>query len=226
MRCNFAPTISRLHGLSSCQKMLTNINLMKQKSFRSCGRLRRRADRVSTPCICISCGGATGAAYGRPLVRFMPGTCGCAASLPSPPLADAKHKHLLASSGEGQGQGPQDYGKMSGRWLTNAAGMAGRGAGVEGMACATAAQHSSGSAAHSRPHPGLYRPNNTRNVADISHTGAQLSRAILEFILSVSDRRATWLPHGGSCQSSLPESADRPTLAQRSLPEARRTALA
>ena len=61
--------------------------------------------------------------------------------LPSPPLADAKHKHLLASSGEGQGkrQEPQDYGKiLSGRWLTNAAGMAGRGAGVEGMACATA----------------------------------------------------------------------------------------
>ena len=26
------------------------------------------------------------------------------------------------------------------------------------------AQHSSGSAAHRRPHPGLYRPNNTRNV--------------------------------------------------------------
>ena len=26
-----------------------------------------------------------------------------------------------------------------------------------------------------------------------SHTGAQLSRAILEFILSVADRRATWL---------------------------------
>ena len=60
---------------------------------------------------------------------------------PSPPLADAKHKHLLASSGEGQGkrQEPQDYGKiLSGRWLTNAAGMAGRGAGVEGMGCATA----------------------------------------------------------------------------------------
>ena len=60
---------------------------------------------------------------------------------PSPPLADAKHKHLLASSGEGKGkrQEPQDYGKiLSGRWLTNAAGMAGRGAGVEGMGCATA----------------------------------------------------------------------------------------
>ena len=26
------------------------------------------------------------------------------------------------------------------------------------------AQHSSGSAAHRRPHPGMYRPNNTRNV--------------------------------------------------------------
>ena len=62
MRCNLAPKISRLHGLSSCQKMLTNINLMKQKSFRSCGRLRRSADRVSTPYICITCGGATGAA--------------------------------------------------------------------------------------------------------------------------------------------------------------------
>ena len=61
--------------------------------------------------------------------------------LPSPPLADAKHKHLLASSGEGKGkrQEPQDHGKiLSGRWLTNAAGMAGRGAGVEGMGCATA----------------------------------------------------------------------------------------
>ena len=60
---------------------------------------------------------------------------------PSPPLADAKHKHLLASSGEGEGkrQEPQDYGEiLSGRWLTNAAGMAGRGAGVEGMGCATA----------------------------------------------------------------------------------------
>ena len=33
----------------------------------------------------------------------------------------------------------QDYGKiLSGRWLTNAAGMAGRGAGVEGMGCVTA----------------------------------------------------------------------------------------
>ena len=59
--------------------------------------------------------------------------------LPDPPLADAKHKHLLASSGEGKRQEPQDYGKiLPGRWLTNAAGMAGRGAGVEGMACATA----------------------------------------------------------------------------------------
>ena len=96
MRCNLAPKISRLHGLSSCQKMLTNINLMKQKNFRSCGRLRRSADRVSTPYICISCGGATGAvrAWDAPLQ----------------------------------------------------------------------AQHSSGSAAHRRPHPGLYRPNNTRNV--------------------------------------------------------------
>ena len=27
------------------------------------------------------------------------------------------------------------------------------------------AQHWSGSAAHRRPHPGLYRPNNTRTVA-------------------------------------------------------------
>ena len=60
-------------------------------------------------------------------------------ALPSPPLADAKHKHLLASSGQGKRQEPQDYGKiLSGRWLTNAAGMAGRGAGVEGMGCATA----------------------------------------------------------------------------------------
>ena len=62
-------------------------------------------------------------------------------ALPSPPLADAKHKHLLASSGEGKGkrQEPQDYGKiLSGRWLTNAGGMAGRGASVEGMGCATA----------------------------------------------------------------------------------------
>ena len=66
MRCNFAAKISRLHGLRSCQKMLTNINFMKQKSFRSCGRLRRSADRVSTPYICITCGGATGAA-----VRFI-----------------------------------------------------------------------------------------------------------------------------------------------------------
>ena len=60
---------------------------------------------------------------------------------PSPPLADAKHKHLLASSGEGKGrrQEPQDYGKiLSGRCLTNTAGMAGRGAGVEGMGCVTA----------------------------------------------------------------------------------------
>ena len=51
---------------------------------------------------------------------------------PFPPLADAKHKHLLASSGEGKGkrQQPQGYGKiLSGRWLTNAAGngVAGRG---------------------------------------------------------------------------------------------------
>ena len=37
---------------------------------------------------------------------------------------------------------------------------------MEGVACATAlqAQHSSGSDAHRRPHPGLYRPNNTRTV--------------------------------------------------------------
>ena len=91
---------------------------------------------------------------------------------PSPPLADAKHKHLLASSGEGQGkrQEPQDYGKiLSGRWLTNAAGMAGRGAGVEGMACALQAQHSSGSAAHRKPHPGLYRPNNYAECSE-EHT--------------------------------------------------------
>ena len=58
---------------------------------------------------------------------------------PSPPRADAKQ--LLASSGEGKGKRkePQGYGKFSsGRWLTNAAGVAGRGAGVEGMGCATA----------------------------------------------------------------------------------------
>ena len=71
------------------------------------------------------------------------GGCRRSPPLPSPPLADAKHKHkhLLAPSGEGKGkrQEPQDYGKiLSGRWLTNAAGMAGRGAGVEGMGCATA----------------------------------------------------------------------------------------
>jgi len=41
------------------------------------------------------------------------------------------------------------------------------------------------------------------------HMGAQLSRAILEFILSVADRRATWLQ-----------------VAQRSLFEAMRAALA
>ena len=81
MRCKLAPKISRLHGLSSCQKMLTNINFIKQKNFRSCGRLRRSADRVSTPCICITCGGATGAAYGRSLDCCIPSTCGCAAPL-------------------------------------------------------------------------------------------------------------------------------------------------
>ncbi len=42
-----------------------------------------------------------------------------------------------------------------------------------------------------------------------SHTGAQLSRTILEFILSIADGRATWLQ-----------------VAQRSLLEARRAALA
>ena len=62
MRCNLAPKMSRLHGLSSCKKMLTNIYFMKQKKFRSCGGLRRSADRVSTPYICITCGGATGEA--------------------------------------------------------------------------------------------------------------------------------------------------------------------
>ena len=62
-------------------------------------------------------------------------------ALPSHPLADAKHKALLASSGQGKGkrQDPQDYGNiLSGRWLTNAAGMAGRGTGVEGIEYATA----------------------------------------------------------------------------------------
>ena len=33
MRCNLAPKMSRLHGLSSCKKMLTNIYFMKQKKF-------------------------------------------------------------------------------------------------------------------------------------------------------------------------------------------------
>ena len=36
------------------------------------------------------------------------------------------------------------------------------------------AQHSSGSAAHRRPHPGLYRPNNTRNVVR-NNTGKSIS---------------------------------------------------
>ncbi len=66
-----------------------------------------------------------------------------AASSPAQPfnpcLADAKHKHLLASSSKGKRQEPQDYGRiLSGRWLTNAADMAGGGQGEEGMGCATA----------------------------------------------------------------------------------------
>ena len=81
MHCNLAPMISRLHASSSCQKMVINMKLKKQNSFTSCGRLRRRAGRVSTLDTGISCGGAIVAAYGPPLVRIMPGTCGCAASL-------------------------------------------------------------------------------------------------------------------------------------------------
>ena len=61
---------------------------------------------------------------------------------PSPPLPSPRRRQaqtLARGQGQGKRQEPQDYGKiLSGRWLTNAAGMAGRGAGVEGMACATA----------------------------------------------------------------------------------------
>ena len=58
MHCNLAPMISRLHASSSCQNMVVNMKLKKKKSFTSCGRLRRRAGRVSTLDIGISCGGA------------------------------------------------------------------------------------------------------------------------------------------------------------------------
>ena len=54
MHCNLVPKISRLHGLSSCRKMLTSMKSL-QKRFTSCERLRRRADHVSTSDICISC---------------------------------------------------------------------------------------------------------------------------------------------------------------------------
>ncbi len=62
MHCNLAPMISRLHASSSCRKMIINMKLEKQKSFASYGRLRRRADRVFTLDIGISCGGAIVAA--------------------------------------------------------------------------------------------------------------------------------------------------------------------
>ncbi len=62
MHCNLAPMISRLHASSSCQKMVINMKLKKQNSFTSCGRLRRRAGRVSTLDTGISCGGAIVAA--------------------------------------------------------------------------------------------------------------------------------------------------------------------
>ncbi len=60
-----------------------------------------------------------------------------------------------------QSQEPQGYGTiLSVRWLTNARGWCGG----HGMRHALQAQHSSGSAAQRRPHPGLYRPKNTRTV--------------------------------------------------------------
>ena len=62
MHCNLAPMISQLHASSSCQKMVINMKLKKQKSFTSYVRLRRRADRVSTLDIGNSGGGAIVAA--------------------------------------------------------------------------------------------------------------------------------------------------------------------
>ena len=43
MHCNLAPRISRLHASSSCQKMVINMKLKKQKSFTS-------YERLETPC--------------------------------------------------------------------------------------------------------------------------------------------------------------------------------
>ena len=60
-----------------------------------------------------------------PLERGQLGAAAGSPAQPSPPGADAKHKHLLAPSGDDRGkkQEPQDYGKIfSGRWPTNAAG--------------------------------------------------------------------------------------------------------
>ena len=62
MHCNLAPMISRLHASSSFQKIVIDMKLKTQQSFTSYGRLRRRADRVCTLDIGISCGGAIGAA--------------------------------------------------------------------------------------------------------------------------------------------------------------------
>ena len=81
-------------------------------------------------------------------------------------------------------------------------------------ASAVAAPHSCGiwtsTGSHHAWHLRLRRlPQEAFRPLKQSHTGAQLSRTILEFILSVADRRATWLQ-----------------VAQRSLLEAMRAALA
>ena len=62
---------------------------------------------------------------------------------PSPPLPSPTPSTSTcsrrAAKAKARGKSPRTNSKiLPGRWLTNAAGMAGRGAGVEGMGCATA----------------------------------------------------------------------------------------
>jgi hypothetical protein len=108
---------------------------------RSCVRLtgQGRGKQPLNNCYCAR----------APPETFKRDSWGCAAAQPSPaqpsPAQPSPRRRQAQALARGERLRPrqearaQDYGKiLSGRWLTNAAGMAGRGAGVEGMGCVTA----------------------------------------------------------------------------------------